>query len=309
MKKLNLLFTALLLLCCMGMAKAHDFEAGGIYYNILSSTEKTVEVTSGTNKYTGSVVIPESVTYNGTTYSVTSIGTSAFYGCKGLTSVVIPNSVTSIGDFAFYNCTGLTAVHISDLAAWCGIDFASTSANPLCYAKNLYLNGEQLTNLTIPAEIVEVKDYAFYNCKGVTNINIVDEIKSVGNSAFYGCSDLETLYISNTIESIGENAFAECNNLLEIKIGSKRAITASENVFSSGAYNNACLFVPTSRKFAYEKTAPWSYFYIVEMDFTGIEELKSENGKVKTIYDLNGRVVENPANGIYILNGKKVIIK
>ena len=83
---------------------------------------------------------------------------------------------------------------------------------------------------------------------------------------------METLYISNTIESIGDYAFAECNNILDIKIGSKKAITASENIFSSDAYINACLYVPNGRKFAYDRATPWNKFYIVEMDFTGIED-------------------------------------
>ena len=237
------------------------------------------------------------------------IGANVFKDNTTISSIVIPNSVTSIGEGAFSGCTGLEKVYINDLAAWCGIDFGSADANPLYYAKNLYLNGELLTELSIPAEIAEVKDYAFYNCNGVTNIDIVDGVKSIGNSAFYGCSDLETLYISNTIESIGDYAFAECNNIIDIKIGSKKAIAASKNIFSSDAYNNACLYVPTGRNFAYKKTAPWSNFYIVEMDFTGIDEVKAENGKVKTVYDLQGRKVENPTNGVYIINGKKVVIK
>ena len=237
------------------------------------------------------------------------IGANVFKDNTTISSIVIPNSVTSIGEGAFSGCTGLEKVYINDLAAWCGIDFGSADANPLYYAKNLYLNGELLTELSIPAEIAEVKDYAFYNCNGVTNIDIVDGVKSIGNSAFYGCCDLETLYISNTIESIGDYAFAECNNIIDIKIGSKKAIAASKNIFSSDAYNNACLYVPTGRNFAYKKTAPWSNFYIVEMDFTGIDEVKAENGKVKTVYDLQGRKVENPTNGVYIINGKKVVIK
>ena len=248
--------------------------------------------------------------YKGENYA---IGASVFKGNTTITSVEIPNSVTSIGGAAFEGCTSLTAVHISDLAAWCGIDFANADANPLYYAKNLYLNGELLTELSIPTEVAEVKDYAFYNCIGVTNIDIVDGVKSIGNSAFCGCCDLETLYISNTIESIGDYAFAECNNLFEIKIGSKKAITSNDNVFSSDAYNNACLYVPTGRKDFYAKTSPWSNFIIREMDFTGIDEVldevKSESGKVKAIYDFQGRKVDTTNKGVYIINGKKVFVK
>ena len=244
--------------------------------------------------------------YKGESYV---IGENVFKDNKTITSIEIPNSVTSIGWSAFSNCTGLKEVHINDLVAWCGIDFGSADANPLYYAKNLFLNGELVTSLSIPAEVTGIKDYAFYNCKGVANIDIVDKVKSIGNSAFYGCSNLETLYISNTIESIGDYAFAECNNILDIKIGSKKSITASENIFSNDAYNNACLYVPEGRKFAYEKTSPWDNFYIQEINYTGIEDINAENGNVKTIYDLQGRRVENPTEGVYIIDGKKVLIK
>ena len=92
-------------------AFAHDFEVGGIYYNIISSTDKTCKVTYQgpsasyySNEYGGSIIIPETVTYNGTTYSVTSIGYAAFEDCTSLTSITIPNSVTSIGNYAFQDC-------------------------------------------------------------------------------------------------------------------------------------------------------------------------------------------------------------
>ena len=291
------------------------------------------------------LVIPDTISYAGTKYIVTAIGDHAFQANDGYYahSVIIPRTVKTIGEWAFYealpNKTGVTAaitipenvtsigryafyscdkLDVTWLAKKCEVAPTSFTGalNTILFGTNveevpanLCYENRNLNAVTLPYAIKKVGDYAFYNCNGVTNIDIVDGVKSIGNCALYGCSNLETLYISNTIESIDDNAFAECNNLLEIKIGSKKAITASENVFSSDAYNNACLYVPTGRKFAYEKTAPWSNFYIVEMDFTGIEELKSENGKVKTIYDINGRAVENPAKGIYIINGKKVIIK
>lgn len=107
-------------------ATAHDFEDDGIYYNY--NGEGTVEVTykgstagQYSDEYTGDVVIPSSVTCSGTTYSVTSIGNSAFYFCDGLTSLTIPNSVTSIGGYAFQYCSGLTSVIIPNSVTEIGI--------------------------------------------------------------------------------------------------------------------------------------------------------------------------------------------
>ena len=125
-----------------------------------------------------SVDIPNSMTY---------IGEGAFYGCSSLTSVTIPNSVTYIGVDAFSGCTGLTKVHISDITAWCRIQFTHYSSNPLYYAHHLYLNGEEVTSLTIPYPVTSTGDYAFYNCTGLTSVTIPDYVTSIGNYAFYGC--------------------------------------------------------------------------------------------------------------------------
>ena len=114
MKNLKHLFTALLLICTT-VASAYNFEVDGICYNIIDATSKTVEVTyysTYSNKYSGSVVIPENVVYKGVEYSVTSIGGSAFEGCSSLSSIEIPNSVTSIGEYAFTRCSSLSSIEI-----------------------------------------------------------------------------------------------------------------------------------------------------------------------------------------------------
>ncbi|MBR3444057.1 MAG: leucine-rich repeat domain-containing protein [Bacteroidaceae bacterium] len=111
MKKCLFFLTFLIL---SSITYAYDAEINGIYYN-LNSSKKTATVTYRTtshNSYSGVITIPESVNYNGKPYSVTSIGSSAFSGCSGLTSVTIPNSVTSIGSSAFSGCSGLTSVTI-----------------------------------------------------------------------------------------------------------------------------------------------------------------------------------------------------
>ena len=109
---------AAVLLLSVASASAHDFEVDGIYYN-KEDWNKTASVTykgdseyAYSNEYSGAVTIPSEVTYEGITYSVTAIGTSAFRDCSGLTSVEIPNSVTEIGFYVFSYCSGLTSVEI-----------------------------------------------------------------------------------------------------------------------------------------------------------------------------------------------------
>ena len=147
------LLTMALLLCSIS-ASGHDFEVDGIYYNITSSEDLTVEVTYNGktfSDYAGDMTIPESVAYNGNTYSVTSIEEYAFSGCTGLTSITIPNSVTSIGDYAFYSCTGLTSI-------------------------------------TIPNSVTSIGNYAFHGCTGLTSITIPNSVTSIGYYAFYRCN-------------------------------------------------------------------------------------------------------------------------
>ncbi len=104
MKTLKTIMAVAALFLCSAMASAQTFEVDGINYSVLSSTDKTVSVTSKTEKYSGDIIIPSAVVYNDVEYSVTSIGGSAFSYCYGLTSVTIPNSVTSIGYAAFSTC-------------------------------------------------------------------------------------------------------------------------------------------------------------------------------------------------------------
>ncbi len=147
---------------------------------------------------------------------VTSIGDYAFYDCSGLTSVTIPDGVTNIGNSAFYNCSSLENVYITDIAAWCNIDFKSNSSNPLCYAYNFYLNGNLVTDLEIPSSVTSIGNYAFSGCISIESVTIPDSVTSIGDYAFSGCGKLTSVTIGTGVTSINNNAFYNCSTLKDI---------------------------------------------------------------------------------------------
>ena len=90
----------------------------------------------------------------------------------------------------------------------------------------------------------------------------------------------------------------------------EKPIRGNAYIFANAVYDNATLYIPNGTKSLYEKREPWNLFFdIAETDFTGIDDIEAENGNVRNVYDLQGRVVENPTNGIYIINGKKTFVK
>ena len=203
MKHLKHLFTALLLLCCIGTAKAEEVTIDGIKYDVVTKAKQATVIGSET-KYSGDIVIPNKITYNDVIYSVTSIGEKAFYCCYGLTSIEIPNSVTSIGDEAFYNCRELTSVVIGN---------SVTSIGYLAF-----YNCRGLTSITIPNSVISIENSAFKDCTRLKSITIPSSVTSIGGSAFEGCTGLKSITIPNSVTSIGNWAFADCSGLTSITI-------------------------------------------------------------------------------------------
>lgn len=146
--------------------------------------------------------------------NITKIGSNAFANYKSLTKITIPNSVTSIGNNAFKDCSSLSDVNIYDLSAWCRIELNNSTSNPLCCAKNLYLNDKLITDLTVPSDIVEIKKYTFYNYSNLTDITLHNGVTSIGEYAFAYCGNISKLRLSENLVSIGNNAFYECSGTL-----------------------------------------------------------------------------------------------
>ena len=251
MKRLFLLFFSALL--CTAVS-AYDFEVDGIYYNITSSSDLTVSVTyrgrysdSYLNEYSGSVVIPEKVTYDSKEYSVTSIGSSAFSYCSGLTSVTIPNSVTSIGDYAFKSCSGLTSFTIGNSVTsigehafenCSGLTSVTIPNSVTSIGSYAFENCSCLTSVTIPNSVTSIGSYAFENCSGLTSVTIGNSVTSIGGYAFSGCSGLTSVTIPNSVTSIGNSVFSGCSGLTSVTIGNSvtsigyRAFDGCRNLIS-----------------------------------------------------------------------------
>ena len=144
----------------------------------------------------------------------------AFSNCNNLTNITIGSSIKNISQ-AFGGCSSLCSVNISDLSSWYGITFSNESANPLYYAKKLYLNGELVTNLDVPNKVTEIKNYTFSGCTSITNVIIDGDTTSIGTYAFNGCSELRELKLGDAVLNIQHGAFYNCTKLDSLTLGNK----------------------------------------------------------------------------------------
>ena len=252
-------FATLMLLLCIVTMQAEVVLINGIKYNINESTG-TAEVKSKPGGYTGDIVIPETVTYEGITYSVTSIGDLAFRQCTSLTSITIPSSVTNIGDGAFYGCENLTSITIPNSVTSIG-----SGAFDGCSG---------LTSITIPNNVTSIGYHAFYGCSGLTSITIPNSVKSIENETFSGCTRLETLVIGRSVETIGKSAFAYCERLTDIYIYAEKVpdITSKKASSEDSFYKvsrKAALWVPANRLHNYQIHEYWGEFDVRPMAAEG----------------------------------------
>ncbi len=215
------LFTLCLALFAATNLFAYDCKIDGIYYNLYYNN--TAEVTNeaggfGAESYSGSVVIPSSITYNSKTYSVTTIGGFAFYGCTDLTSVTIPNSVTTIEGYAFCECSGLISITIPNSVTTIG-DRAFSSVNNIVYSGTATGSpwGARCVNGYVDGYLVysDASKTHLVCCSTAATgeITLPNSVTTIGEKAFYDCSGLISVAIPNSVTTIGGYAFGGVLNI------------------------------------------------------------------------------------------------
>ena len=294
MKKV-LSFFILMLLPMVVSAEAVEID--GIYYNLVSKI-KEAEVTKIPNGYyTGSVVIPALVTYEGTEYSVTSIGEAAFNSCIGLTSVTIPISLTSIGKDAFSYCTGLISVAIPNSVTSIGVyafynciglTSVTIDSGVTSIGYQAFCNCRSLTSVTIPNSVTSIEGYAFQGCSGLTSVTIPNSMTSIEGNAFYGCIGLTSLTIGSGVKNINSQAFASCKELTDVYCLAEAVPRTNTDAFQDSFIEYATLHVPTASIDAYKAVEPWKNFKsIVGLDGTSV----TPKCATPTIAFVNGELV------------------
>ena len=258
-------FLLILLIGSALTATAFDFESGGIYYNITSSSSMTAAVTyysKTDNTYSGTITIPEKVTHDGKTYYVTaigdyafvgctglnkvnyasqritSIGNYAFQGCNGMTTFVVPSHITSIGNYAFNGCYGMTSVVIEESEETLSLGY-NYSAGSQSGGRGMFYDCP-LTSVFIGRPLSYSTTYngysPFANNKTLTKAHFGNPVTSIQNYLFYGCTSLKTLVYNSQCKptTIGNYAFSGCKALTESDIH----YPVSVKTIGDGAFQN-----------------------------------------------------------------------
>ena len=147
---------------------------------------------------------------------VKSIGYEAFYYLKNLKSISLPSSIKEIGEYCFSGCEALEKVNYASIESLCKINFKTSNSNPLSYAHNLYINGEEATEIAIPNSLTRVLPYTFIGGKNIKTVHIPSSITEIGEYAFYNCG-ITSIDIPSSVKIIGNYAFMGCSELTKAK--------------------------------------------------------------------------------------------
>ena len=234
----------------------YDFYIDGIYYKYRS--DSTVEVSAEAidpsfigvwsatpfdtyPSYSGNVVIPPTVEYEGCVYQVVATNYFAFFCCSDLLSVELPNTISELSGFA---CSSVKNIVLPGSITTIG---------------ERAFEGSKLTSIVIPNSVTSIGDAAFYYCHKLKSVTIGNSVTTIGYHAFDGCSDLTSVTIGNSVTSIDIGAFWFCSDLASIICKAMSPPTAFENSFWD-TYDKATLFVPAESLDAYRNHEEWGKF-------------------------------------------------
>ena len=286
------------LLCANVLLAQTTFVVGDLTYEITNGNEVAV---ADCNESATSVVIPATITNEGQTYDVTSIGYGAFAWCNSLTTITIPNSITSIGAQGFYFCISLNSITIPNSVTSIGAEtfFNCTGLTSIVIPNSVSTIEEStfsdcfnLTFISISRGVTEIGDYAFNNCVNLQLVSIPKSVTSIGMDAFHNCRSLTSITIPSTVTSIGTNAFRGCSGLTSVICRATVPPTLNDYYDADGDVspsitnyvfphpNNATLTVPCETSNAYA-SSDWNFYFEnrIEEDCSvqaGIEDVTFE---------------------------------
>lgn len=181
------------------------FKDSHFRYSIINEENKEVAIVGYISFEDGNVIIPETVNYDGETYTVTRIGERAFNGCISLNSVEIGNSVQTIGDWAFQGCTSLESIVMG---------YSVQTLGECAFQKCI-----SLESVIIEKSVQTIGWYAFSGCSSLKNVEIGNSVQAIENFAFEKCTSLESVAMGNSVQTIGAFAFQGCTSLESILMG------------------------------------------------------------------------------------------
>ncbi len=291
-----------------------SFTVGDLQYNIISESEKIAMVAKCNNIEAYEISVPFEVVSEGETYSVTTIGGRAFYECKSLNKLELPNSITTIsmgafydcdrleniempnsviyiGDQAFESCDALTKVEIPNSVAWIGI-------RAFAYCENMM-------TVKIPNSVTHIEQRAFSYCNALESIEFPKNIIVIEDAMVYRCENLKSLVIPRNVIEIAPIALFGCKKLESIYC--KAIVPPVFYGFDADVYQQAILSVPIGYKDEYATAEYWRDFLnIVEEEFSGIESVISDDNISVIVNDDNFSIDGVETVDVYSIDGQLV---
>lgn len=302
------LFAAATMMLAACSALAQTLELDGVKYELnAASHEASASYADATMTH---AIVAASVAYEGTDYAVTALADKAFFGCRGLQSIVLPETLLSAGTFAFLGCDELVRVDIPSLESWLSIAFADAFSNPLIYAHDLYIDnnilkalslpdglekvpdnvfaGASITSVHFPASVTEIGKFAFHQCESLTSFETGASVAVIGTQAVDDCTALKSVVLGSSVTEVGSYAFSGCTALEKVTFG--QAVTTVRADAFAGCEALAAVEVPDIATwcridFANSAANPLLQAHVLMM-----------NGDVVTVLEIPAGITEVKAN-------------